>query len=39
MGSLKYIPIGVASALQNISPIITFFIQRFYHKKVIYISM
>jgi hypothetical protein len=34
MGSLKYIPIGVASALQNISPIITFFLQRLHNKKV-----
>jgi hypothetical protein len=31
---LKYIPIGVSSALQNISPIITFFIQRMHNKKV-----
>lgn len=34
LGSLKYIPIGVANALQNTSPIFAFFIDVVYYKRV-----
>lgn len=34
IGSIKYLPIGIANALQNTSPIIAFFIEIFYYKKV-----
>lgn len=38
LGSVKYIPIGVANALFNTSPIMTFFIELVYYKKVYSIS-
>jgi hypothetical protein len=34
LGSLKFIPIGIANALFNTMPIMTFFIEVFYFKKV-----
>lgn len=34
MSALKYVPIGIANALINTSPIMTFFIEIFYYKKV-----
>jgi drug/metabolite transporter (DMT)-like permease len=34
LGSLKYIPLGVATALFNTMPIMTYFIEVFYLRKV-----
>lgn len=34
LSSVKYIPIGVANALFNTTPIMTFFIEAVTHKKV-----
>ena len=34
LSSVKYIPIGVANALFNTTPIMTFFIEAIYYKKV-----
>lgn len=34
LGSIKYIPVGIANALFNTMPIMTFFIEAFYYKKV-----
>lgn len=34
MSALKYVPIGIANALQNTSPIMAFFIEIVYYKKI-----
>lgn len=36
LGSVKYIPVGIANALFNTMPIMTFFIEAVYYKKVPY---
>lgn len=34
LGSIQYLPIGIVNSLYNTSPIMTFFIEVFYYKKV-----
>ena len=34
ISSVKYIPIGIANALHNTSPIMAFFIEIFYYRNV-----
>lgn len=37
LGSIKYLPIGIVNSLFNTMPIMTFFLDYLYYKKVQYI--